>query len=45
MVGNNLDPSHLIWQMIDQGHFIAEFGAHMLHVYAKDLMVDRDGLY
>jgi sugar phosphate isomerase/epimerase len=44
-VGMNFDPSHLVWQMIDQARFIREFGAHMLHVHAKDLMIDRDGLY
>ncbi len=44
-VGMNYDPSHLVWQMIDQPRFIREFGAHMLHVHAKDLMIDRDGLY
>jgi sugar phosphate isomerase/epimerase len=31
--------------MIDQRRFIREFGAHMLHVHAKDLMIDHDGLY
>tara|TARA_R110002124_G_scaffold53595_7_gene153718 strand:+ start:7884 stop:8798 length:915 start_codon:yes stop_codon:yes gene_type:complete len=44
-VGMNFDPSHLIWQMIDQGRFIREFGGRMLHVHAKDLMIDHDGLY
>jgi sugar phosphate isomerase/epimerase len=44
-VGMNFDPSHLIWQFIDQTRFIKEFGPHMGHVHAKDLMVDRDGLY
>lgn len=44
-VGMNYDPSHLVWQMIDQGRFIREFGPHMFHVHAKDLMIDRDGLY
>lgn len=44
-VGLNYDPSHLVWQMIDQARFIREFGAHMYHVHAKDLMIDRDGLY
>jgi sugar phosphate isomerase/epimerase len=44
-IGMNYDPSHLVWQMIDQARFIREFGAHMLHVHAKDLMIDRDGLY
>ncbi len=44
-VGMNFDPSHLVWQMIDQARFIREFGPHMFHVHAKDLMIDRDGLY
>lgn len=44
-VGMNYDPSHLVWQMIDQARFIREFGPHMLHVHAKDLMIDREGLY
>ena len=41
----NYDPSHLVWQMIDQGRFIREFGARIVHVHAKDVMIDRDGLY
>jgi sugar phosphate isomerase/epimerase len=44
-IGINFDPSHLIWQMIDQGRFIREFGERFRHVHAKDLMIDRDGLY
>ena len=44
-IGLNYDPSHLVWLMIDQERFIREFGAHILHVQAKDLMIDRDGLY
>ncbi|CDX32357.1 conserved hypothetical protein [Mesorhizobium sp. SOD10] len=44
-VGMNFDPSHLVWQMIDQERFIREFGGNMLHVHAKDLMIDHDGLY
>ncbi|RWP34554.1 sugar phosphate isomerase/epimerase [Mesorhizobium sp.] len=44
-VGMNFDPSHLVWQMIDQARFIREFGPYMLHVHAKDLMIDHDGLY
>ena len=44
-VGMNYDPSHLVWQMIDQSRFIKEFGARMVHVHAKDLMIDHDGLY
>lgn len=44
-VGMNYDPSHLVWQMIDQSRFIREFGPHMVHVHAKDLTIDHDGLY
>ena len=44
-IGMNFDPSHLVLQMIDMARFIREFGAHMRHVHAKDLMIDRDGLY
>jgi sugar phosphate isomerase/epimerase len=44
-VGMNYDPSHLVWQMIDQARFIREFGPRMVHVHAKDLMIDPDGLY
>jgi sugar phosphate isomerase/epimerase len=44
-IGLNYDPSHLVWLMIDQGRFIREFGPHILHYQAKDVMIDRDGLY
>jgi sugar phosphate isomerase/epimerase len=44
-VGLNFDPSHLVWLMIDQERFIREFGPHILHMQAKDVMIDRDGLY
>ena len=44
-IGMNYDPSHLVWQMIDGPRFIREFGQRMVHVHAKDLMIDGDGLY
>jgi sugar phosphate isomerase/epimerase len=44
-IGLNFDPSHLVWLMIDQGRFIREFGAHIFHFQAKDVQIDRDGLY
>jgi sugar phosphate isomerase/epimerase len=31
--------------MIDVPRFIREFGGRMVHVHAKDLMIDRDALY
>lgn len=43
--GLNLDPSHLIWQMIDYERVIYEFKDKIFHVHAKDLEIDRDGLY
>jgi sugar phosphate isomerase/epimerase len=44
-IGLNYDPSHLVWLMIEQGRFIREFGPHILHFQAKDVMIDRDALY
>lgn len=44
-VGLNYDPSHLVWLMIDQERFIGEFGPHILHFQAKDVLIDREGLY
>jgi sugar phosphate isomerase/epimerase len=43
--GLNLDPSHLIWQMIDYERVVREFADKIFHVHAKDLHVDREGLY
>ena len=44
-IGLNFDPSHLVLQMIDMRRFLVEFAPHVLHFQAKDLMIDRDGLY
>ena len=43
--GLNLDPSHLVWQMIDCERVVRDFGSRVFHVHAKDLMIDREGLY
>ncbi len=43
--GLNLDPSHLIWQMIDITRVVYEFGSRIFHVHAKDLRIDREQLY
>lgn len=43
--GLNLDPSHLILQMIDYERVVRDFGDRIFHVHAKDLHIDRDGLY
>ncbi len=39
-IGLNFDPSHLVLQMIDMRRFLKEFGPHVLHFQAKDLMID-----
>jgi sugar phosphate isomerase/epimerase len=44
-LGLNLDPSHLVWQMIDIERVVREFGSRLHHVHAKDLEIDREGLY
>lgn len=44
-VGLNFDPSHLVWQFIDCGRAVREFGRHLVHVHAKDERIDRDRLY
>jgi sugar phosphate isomerase/epimerase len=43
--GLNLDPSHLILQMIDYERVVREFAPKIFHVHAKDLHIDREGLY
>ena len=43
--GLNLDPSHLILQMIDIERVVREFSGRIFHVHAKDLHIDREGLY
>ena len=44
-VGLNLDPSHLVWQMIDYERVVLEFADRIYHVHAKDMEIDREGLY
>lgn len=43
--GLNLDPSHLVWQMIDYERVVYDFADRIFHVHAKDLQIDREGLY
>lgn len=43
--GLNLDPSHLILQMIDYQRVVHDFGRRIFHVHAKDLMIDWNGVY
>jgi sugar phosphate isomerase/epimerase len=44
-LGLNFDPSHLVWQQIDCGRAVREFGRHIVHVHAKDERIDREKLY
>lgn len=44
-LGLNFDPSHLVWQWIDWERAILEFGPRIFHVHAKDVVVNREGLY
>ena len=43
--GLNFDPSHLIWQFIDEIRPIYEFRDRIFHVHAKDMAIDREALY
>ena len=43
--GLNLDPSHLVWLMIDYERVVRDYAPRILHVHAKDMEIDRDGLY
>jgi sugar phosphate isomerase/epimerase len=43
--GLNLDPSHLVWLMIDYERAVHDYAGRIFHVHAKDLEVRRDGLY
>ena len=43
--GLNLDPSHLVWLMIDPLRVVREFSERIFHIHAKDLEIDLDGLY
>jgi sugar phosphate isomerase/epimerase len=43
--GLNLDPSHLVWLQIDYERVVRDYAPRIVHVHAKDLEIDRDGLY
>jgi sugar phosphate isomerase/epimerase len=42
--GLNYDPSHMIWQQMDEVRPIREFGSRLHHVHAKDVRLDRERL-
>ena len=43
--GLNLDPSHLLWQMIDYERAVYDFRDRIFHVHAKDMEINQEGLY
>jgi sugar phosphate isomerase/epimerase len=43
--GLNLDPSHLVWEMIDYERAVYDFHDRIFHVHAKDMEINREGLY
>ena len=43
--GLNLDPSHLVWLMIDYERAVCDYADRIFHVHAKDMEVRREGLY
>jgi sugar phosphate isomerase/epimerase len=44
-LGLNLDPSHLVWLMIDYERAVHDFADRIFHVHGKDMEIRRDGLY
>jgi sugar phosphate isomerase/epimerase len=42
--GLNYDPSHLIWQQMDEVRPLREFAGKLFHVHAKDVRTDRERL-
>ena len=43
--GLNIDPSHLVWLMIDYERAVYDYADRIFHAHAKDLEVRREGLY
>jgi sugar phosphate isomerase/epimerase len=43
--GLNLDPSHLVWLQVDYERVVRDYASKLFHVHAKDLEIDREGLY
>ena len=43
--GLNLDPSHLVWLQVDYERVVRDYADRIFHVHAKDMEIDRDGLY
>lgn len=42
-LGLNYDPSHLVWQGIDELAFLRDFAGRIYHVHMKDVKLNKDG--
>lgn len=42
--GLNYDPSHMIWQQMDEVAPLSEFASRLHHIHAKDVRIDRSKL-
>jgi sugar phosphate isomerase/epimerase len=42
--GLNYDPSHLVWQQMDEVKPIYDFGEKLFHIHLKDVKIHRDKL-
>ena len=42
--GLNYDPSHFVWQHIEEGPALVEFASKLFHIHAKDARVDQQRL-
>ena len=42
-LGLNYDPSHLVWQGVDEVAFARDFAKRIYHVHMKDVKMHRDG--
>ncbi len=43
-LGLEMDPSHLVWMMIDSAWAVRQYAAKIFHVHAKDTQIDWDTL-
>lgn len=43
-IGLNYDPSHMIWQHMDEIRPIRDFSDRIFHIHAKDVRLDQDRL-
>jgi len=43
-LGLNYDPSHMIWQQMDECQPMLDFREKLFHVHAKDVQIERDQL-